>query len=61
MTEDQVANMFGEAQRMNSSFDYRKLMQNGIYSKADARSIVKKDTNFYLNLAMDPENWKNVT
>ena len=46
---------------MNSSFDYRKLMQNGIYSKADARSTVKKDTNFYLNLAMDPENWKNVT
>ena len=61
MTIEQVANMFGEASRMNFCSIYRKMIQNGLFSKTDARFIVKKDTAYYLQMAMDPETWKTVT
>ena len=46
---------------MNACSIYRKLIQNGIYSKSDPRSIVKKDTEYNLQLAMCPQDWKTVT
>lgn len=61
MTTEQVANMFAEAQRMDSKNEYRKLLQNGLYSRSDSRNLMKKDTEFNLSMAMDPEAWKVVT
>ena len=61
MNEDQVANMFGEAQRMNSCAIYRKMLQQAMFKNADGRGTVKKSIDFYKSMAMDPETWKVVT
>ena len=39
---EQVANMFGEAQREDNLAEYRKQIQNGMYSRTDPRSIQKQ-------------------
>lgn len=47
MTIEQVAYMFGEARRSHERDIYKKYMQNGLYSKSDPRSIVKKGNDYY--------------
>lgn len=44
MSKEQIADMFGEAKRLDNLSEYRKNMQNGVRSKADPRNIIKKDT-----------------
>ena len=61
MSMAQVANMFGEAQRMNSCDEYKRMTQNGLQSRADPRSIQRKSTEYYRKMNMDPEAWKKVT
>lgn len=61
MSIEQVANMFGEATRAHSCAGYRKLIQEGLYSKSDVRGLAKKDTEFNLQMAMGPEEWKTIT
>ena len=61
MTIEQVANMFGEANRMNACSIYRKHVQQGLFQRADIRTTVKKDTQQYLQMAMGPDSWKTVT
>lgn len=46
---------------MHHTTIYRKMVQEGLYSKSDPRGIVKKDTTFNLQMCMDPEAWKTVT
>ena len=53
--------MFGEAKRMDAEAIYRKMIQNGSFNSSDPRSIVKKDIDFHLNMAIDPRQWKLIT
>ena len=50
MTAEQVANMFGEAQREDNLAEYRKQIQNGMYSRTDPRSIQKHQTDHFLKM-----------
>jgi hypothetical protein len=47
--------MFGEAKRKDAEAIYRKMIQNGSFNRADPRLTVKKDTEFNLSMAIDPE------
>jgi hypothetical protein len=42
MTVEQVAAMFNEAQLSDATSRYRRLVQNGLHSRSDPRSIVEK-------------------
>ena len=61
MTVEQVASMFNEAQLSDATSRYRRLVQNGLHSRSDPRSIVEKRRELQLQMNMDPQSWKLVT
>lgn len=61
MTVEQVAAMFNEAQLSDATSRYRQLVQNGMHSRSDPRSVLEKSTELQLQMNMDPQSWKVVT
>lgn len=61
MSQEQVANMFGEAQREDNVARFRKTVQGGLYSRSDPRCIQSMNTEYNMKMQMDPQSWKVVT
>jgi hypothetical protein len=61
MTIEQVANMFGEALRMDAYSSYRKSIQAGLYSRAQTTAFKKKSLNFNMKREINPSEWKQIT
>ena len=60
MTGEQVANMFGEAVRMEKLTHYRKQVQDGFVDKVIPCSIHRKTAEFNAGIKMNPESFKVV-
>lgn len=61
MTIEQVANMFGEALRMDAHSSYHKSIQAGLYSNAQITTLKKKSMAFNMKRKINPAEWKQIT
>ena len=50
MTIEQVANMFGEADRANATQKNRRFVQKGDFDKVDTRTVGKRSVEQYLKM-----------
>jgi hypothetical protein len=60
MSEEQVANMFGEAARMERLNLYRKKVQDGFVDKLVPSEIDKKTTDHNMTILLNPDSFKTV-
>jgi late competence protein required for DNA uptake (superfamily II DNA/RNA helicase) len=60
MSEEQVANMFGEAARMERLNLFRKKVQDGFVDKLVPSEIEKKTTDHNMTILLNPNSFKTV-
>lgn len=60
MTQETVANMFGEAARLHKLSHYRKMVQDGFVDKLIPSEIEAKTVDYYLSLNLTPDKFKMV-
>ena len=60
MTQEAIANMFGEAARLHKLHTYRKMVQDGFVDKLVPSEVEIKSTEYYLEQKLTPDKFKIV-